>query len=93
MTYRDEILKLLEANAGTILENLSEFWFRHAEDLQAAGLDPATLARSLIDVAVSHLIKAHGTQGTAAELRRVYQFVKRLEVAVAADPNCSQARH
>jgi hypothetical protein len=96
MTEREQILKMLAENAGTIKENLSEFWFRHAEDLEAVGIDPVVLTESLINAAVAHLLKTLGAAGAADELdrmRRVVEKLGRLVCAADQERNCSQARH
>ena len=90
MTDREEILKLLAVNAGTIAENLSEFWFRHAEDLEAVGVDPTMIATSLSHVATVHLLKNFGADGALAVMDREAQTCRRLKARLSDVP---QARH
>lgn len=44
MTEREQILKLLKANAGTITDNIAEFLIRNVEDLISAGVDERVIA-------------------------------------------------
>jgi hypothetical protein len=69
MTERDEILKMLRANAGTITENIDEFLLRNAEDLLAVGVDARELTEALLHIGLAHLIKFNGSCGAVDWLR------------------------
>jgi hypothetical protein len=70
MTERDEILKMLEANAGTITENLGEFLIRNVEDFIAVGVCERTLASEMLGISLCLLVKLDGAAGAVAEMRR-----------------------
>jgi hypothetical protein len=70
MTERDEILKMLQANAGTITENIGEFLIRNVEDLIAVGVAERTLANEMFGIALCHMVSLDGAGGAIAEIRR-----------------------
>jgi hypothetical protein len=70
MTARDEILKMLQANAGTITENIGEFLIRNVEDLIAVGVCERTLASEMFGVALCLMVKLDDVSGAVAEMRR-----------------------
>ena len=69
MTERQEILKLLRANAGTIQDNIAEFLIRNAEDLIAVGVDARELADAMIRIGAAQLISLDGVPAAVAEMR------------------------
>jgi hypothetical protein len=70
MTERDEIVKMLRANAGTITENIGEFLIRNAEDLIAAGVWERVHAAEMFGVALCLMVKLDDVCGAVAEMRR-----------------------
>ena len=70
MTERDEILKMLQANAGTITENIGEFLIRNVEDLIAVGVAERTLANEMFGIALCHMVSLDGVYAAIAEIRR-----------------------
>lgn len=75
---RTQIRALVEANAGTIMKNLNNFWHRSAEDLRAGGVPHAEIAESLMAVGITHGVIAMGDQALIAHLRRVADLYERL---------------
>jgi hypothetical protein len=69
MTERQEILKMLSANAGTIEDNLAEFLIRNAEDLIAVGVDERKIVDAMLNIGLAHLTSLDGAPAAIAELR------------------------
>ena len=69
MTERQEILKLLRANAGTIQDNIAEFLIRNIEDLIAVGVDERKIIDALLNIGLAHLTSLDGAPAAIAELR------------------------
>jgi hypothetical protein len=80
MTEREQILKLLKANAGTIEANIAEFLIRNVEDLIAVGVDERELAAAMLRIAFAHMIKLDGMPTAVAEMRSRADDIEKIGV-------------
>jgi hypothetical protein len=80
MTERDEILKMLQANAGTIEKNIGEFLIRNAEDFIAVGVCERTLASEMLGVAMCLMVKIDDVCGAVAEMRHRAEVLEKIGV-------------
>lgn len=74
---RTQIVATMRANLGLINGDLTGFLTRECDDLLAAGVEPAALSFSLLQLALFHSSQNFGTAETINQLRNVADVMEK----------------